>query len=100
MVWKNPITQKLDSVACMIQIDLSIQSQPQSAIEKQLNMFAEPFQIRPVSMEDNEIIHVTNIAFNPQVIFQVMIQQSQVIIGKMLAGEISNGDPLSRSCLI
>ncbi len=43
-----------------------------------------------------QIVHVADIAFDPQVLFNEMIEPRQVKIGKVLAGQIADGDALAR----
>jgi len=93
LIRKNNKSQKFNAFFDLTQTALAgIELQPQTE-QKFDNSRPQVCQQVFIIMKAAKVIHITQIAFDPQLIFDEVIKCIEIHIGKKLAGQIPNRNP-------
>ena len=64
----------------------------QFILQKLFNQLPTVLQMFFILMDQNKIVHIANVVFHPQLVFNKVVQLMQVNIGAELRSQVANGN--------
>ena len=98
--WENPVAEKGEPQAATVEPGGFFWLELQGLCKVLLNQGQLMAQFRLVISKEYKIIHITQVFLFPQLLFNPVIKDAEIIIGKMLGDEVTNGYSLAGSGMV
>ena len=89
----HDVAEEVGTVAKRRQDRMRLECEPQALLQEGGNRGMPPHQLRPVFVQQHEVVHITHVVAALQLVFDELVQLVEIEVGEELAGEVADGEP-------